>query len=120
MQKSHFSFVERQQSLLQVAAVVTQPGKKRNDKPRKPLPVEVLAAEWLSPEQILCPETASNVSPAVSNLTCILHCWCMCACILHNHSCTGAANFDFAGVLAHPLGALKASLQRHTDNDTHQ
>lgn len=79
MHKPHF-FVEHQEAvLLQVAAVVTQPGKQRGGKPPKALPVEVLAAEWLRPEQILCPESASDVR-AVDSVTQILYSLCICGC----------------------------------------
>lgn len=51
---------------LQVAGVVTQPAKVRKFKggkarPGKPHPVEVLAAEWLLPQNILTPEQSSDV-----------------------------------------------------------
>ena len=47
---------------MQIAAVVTQPAKTFAARAAKPLPVEKLAADWLSREQILCPQSASDVS----------------------------------------------------------
>ncbi len=59
---------QRKCAALQIAAVVTQPGKvstsrKTGELISKPHPVQVLAREWLPPEVILFPEKASDVRP---------------------------------------------------------
>ena len=51
-------------------------------------------------------------------------CICSSLCLGLWHSCTGAAILDWGCVrartrCAHPLGAPKAGLKRHTDDDTH-
>ncbi|DBB11792.1 TPA: hypothetical protein ACH3X3_005947 [Trebouxia sp. C0006] len=56
---------QKESAALQIAAVVTQPGKviiskKTGEVRSKPHPVQVLAKEWLPPEVILFPEKASD------------------------------------------------------------
>lgn len=77
--------------ILQVAAVVTQPGKERKPQsdgtPRTPmpLPVQVLAEDWLKQEQILCPISASDVRGLLAFAPPCLHC-------MHAHSCTACCH----------------------------
>ena len=102
---------QKESAALQIAAVVTQPGKviiskKTGEVRSKPHPVQVLAKEWLPPEVILFPEKASDVRLLSLSWSCTAGACCFPNCIL-NAPKEAVANDGVAKYVVRHYGELK-------------